>query len=212
MNSIHEPGSRTMSKNRLRNSTESNRVKNRPSAPSAQPWPARAPRVVRLAARPARIPCAPTPCRTCRLSLARPAPCPRACCAPRTPAVRPARLLCAPRACCAAPCRGLAGRVAALCTDRVQQPCCLSQDTKFCIVTHCFLPSQLPAIQFCNTTSPSLQYKLVYCNTKISRPAFSIAIQCNPCNKIFPLGCNTIQPLLAIQSQPCNTKTFFLTI
>ena len=37
MNSIHEPGSRTMSKNRLKNSTESNRAKNRLSAPSAQP-------------------------------------------------------------------------------------------------------------------------------------------------------------------------------
>ena len=37
MNSIHEPGSQTMSKNQLMNSTESNRVKNRPSAPSAQP-------------------------------------------------------------------------------------------------------------------------------------------------------------------------------
>ena len=37
MNSVHEPGSRTMSKNRLRSNTESNRTKNRPSASSAQP-------------------------------------------------------------------------------------------------------------------------------------------------------------------------------
>ena len=37
MNSIHEPGSRTMSKNRFRNRTESNRAKNRLSALSAQP-------------------------------------------------------------------------------------------------------------------------------------------------------------------------------
>ena len=44
MNNVHEPGSRTMSKNWLRNSTESNRAKNRPSAPSAQLGPARAPR------------------------------------------------------------------------------------------------------------------------------------------------------------------------
>ena len=44
MNSVHEPGSRTMSQNWLRNSTKSNRDKNRPSAPSAQPWLARAPR------------------------------------------------------------------------------------------------------------------------------------------------------------------------
>ena len=37
MNSDHEPGSRTMSKNRPRNSTESNWAKNRLSSPSAQP-------------------------------------------------------------------------------------------------------------------------------------------------------------------------------
>ena len=49
MNSVHEPGSRTMSKNRLRNSTESNRAKNRLSAPNAQP--------TGLAARPGRAPC-----------------------------------------------------------------------------------------------------------------------------------------------------------
>ena len=47
------------------------------------------------------------------------------------------------------------------------------------------LPSQ-PAIQSYNTTPPRLQYKLVYCNRKFSSPAFSIAIQCNPCNTIFP--------------------------
>ena len=44
MNSVHEPGSRTMSKNRLNNSTESNQAKDRPSALSAQPWPTCAPR------------------------------------------------------------------------------------------------------------------------------------------------------------------------
>ena len=54
----------------------------------------------------------------------------------------------------------------------------------FCIVIQ-FSCSPL-AIQFCNTTPPSLQYKLVYCNTKFSSPVFSIAIQCNPCNTIFP--------------------------
>ena len=46
MNSVHEPGSRTMSKNRLRNNTESNRIENRPSASSAQP--VASPRVCRL--------------------------------------------------------------------------------------------------------------------------------------------------------------------
>ena len=54
-NSIHEPGSRTMSKNRLRSSTESNRAKNRLSAPSAQP--------IGPASRPSRAPCrAPAAC------------------------------------------------------------------------------------------------------------------------------------------------------
>ena len=45
MKSVHEPGSRTMSKNRLKNNTESIRIENRPSAPSAQPVasPGRAP-------------------------------------------------------------------------------------------------------------------------------------------------------------------------
>ena len=37
MNRVHEPGSRTMSKNRLKNSTESKLGQNRLSAPSAQP-------------------------------------------------------------------------------------------------------------------------------------------------------------------------------
>ena len=52
---------------------------------------------------------------------------------------------------CPASCRGLAGRVAALCPDTVQQPCCLSHDTKFCIVTLYLLPC--------------LRYNFVYCNT-----------------------------------------------
>ena len=74
MNSVHEPGSRTMSKNRLRNNTESNQIKNRPSAPSAQPvasrprayHPLRPSRTPRASAPPSRAlraprePCAPT--------------------------------------------------------------------------------------------------------------------------------------------------------
>ena len=47
------------------------------------------------------------------------------------------------------------------------------------------LPSQ-PVIQSCNTSPPSLQYKLVYWNPQFSSPAFSIAIQYNPCNTISP--------------------------
>ena len=63
MNSVHEPGSRTMSKNRLRNSIESYRAKNRLSASSAQPIgpvarPGRAPR----AYLPRASTCAQRPC------------------------------------------------------------------------------------------------------------------------------------------------------
>ena len=86
MNSVHEPGSRTMSKNRLRNSTESNWAKNRLSAPSAQP--------TGLAACPGRAPCR-APC----LPAA-----PRAC-LPRARAAQQhsARTPSAPRTAC--PCR-----------------------------------------------------------------------------------------------------------
>ena len=59
MNSVHEPGSRTTSKNRLRNNTESKRIENRPSAPSAQPKAS-------LRAQAAR----PTPCPAPCLSVA----------------------------------------------------------------------------------------------------------------------------------------------
>ena len=80
MNSIHEPGSRTMSKNRLKNSTESNQAKNRLIAPSAQPTG----RAARPGLRAARAPCL----------LPRPAPMRPACVPPRphapvTPAVTP---------------------------------------------------------------------------------------------------------------------------
>ena len=75
MNSVHEPGSQTMSKNRLMNSTESNRAKNRLSVPSAQPTgPA-----TRLGRAPCRAPRAHAVCApACRLR-------PRACHAPAAP-------------------------------------------------------------------------------------------------------------------------------
>ena len=53
------------------------------------------------------------------------------------------------------------------------------------------------AIQSCNTTPPSLQYKLVYCNTKFS--------------SLHPASyCNTVQPL-SMQYKPlyCNTKPLY---
>ena len=84
MNSIHEPSSRIMSKNRLRNSTESNRVENRPSALSAQPIAS--PRAQRPGLTPAAQPALPHALR------ARPRLLPRArsCC--RAPAPAAARL------------------------------------------------------------------------------------------------------------------------
>ena len=92
MNSVHEPGSRTMSKNRLRNNTESIRIENRLSALSAQPKASPHAQAARLPpVRPARLPPsrpAPTPqrllapaARPCRT----PAPPARACCAQRLP-------------------------------------------------------------------------------------------------------------------------------
>ena len=84
MNSIHEPSSRTMSKNRLRNSIESNRAKNRLSAQPTGP-----------AARPGRAPCCAP--RAARRTLMPPAPArlprPCVCCArPAVPAQRPTAL------------------------------------------------------------------------------------------------------------------------
>ena len=90
---------------------------------------------------------------------------------PRTPApqlLRPSAYAsapaCTPRAPsalahrpCLAQYRGLAGRVTALCRDTVQQPCCLSHDTKFCIVTHCLIP----CLQYnSNPLHTKLQYNL----------------------------------------------------
>ena len=76
MNSIHESGSQTTSKNRLRNNTESKRIENRPSAPSAHP------KASPRAQRPGRTSPALLPC-LCRAPVA---PLPRACRLFRAPA------------------------------------------------------------------------------------------------------------------------------
>ena len=99
MNSVHEPGSRTMSKNRLRNNTESIWIENRPSAPSAQPLAS--PRA--QAAQPA------LPCALHALSRAPSSP---ACLSPRTPAVLRVAL---PRACRTPAARCLAPHASAAC-------------------------------------------------------------------------------------------------
>ena len=120
MNSVHEPGTRTMSKNRLRNNTGSNRAKNKLSAPSAQPIgpaarPGRAPYSAlclsartRAAERPAsRAPmppelppaaCDPAACLPCLYRLRRSCRAPAACCALATP-LPPAARIPRPSAC-----------------------------------------------------------------------------------------------------------------
>ena len=159
MNSVHEPDSRTMSKNRLRKNTESIRIKNRPSAPSAQP-------VASPRAQAAR-PCRALPARRCRPAVARlraphaPAPHAPAACAPRAPCLpsaRPARPAChlrSPRTPCApstcpAPCCKCSGCIAI-------QPCLVTIQFLYCD-TISLQPSLLqynPAIQLipllCNT-------------------------------------------------------------
>ena len=89
MNSVHEPGSRTMSKDRLRNNTESIQIENRPSAPSAQPvaslraqaaHPTPRPRAPRAqAARAPRLPAARSPSASCSPPAAPRAPASAAC-------------------------------------------------------------------------------------------------------------------------------------
>ena len=130
MNSIHEPGSRTMSKNRLRNNTESNRIENGPSAPSAQPVASpRAPAapLPRLRAYPAsacRARHARLRFRQCPRACQRPRACrPPATRAPHAPApARPCRLRApAPACACSAP-----GRVTTL-SAVSQRPAARSQ-------------------------------------------------------------------------------------
>ena len=97
MNSVHEPGSRTMSKNRLRNNTESIRIENRPSTPSAQPKASPHAQAARLLRACRALPraCRALP-RACRACHALPRPAARA--SAPAPAARPASRACAPAA------------------------------------------------------------------------------------------------------------------
>ena len=180
INSVHEPSSRTMSKNRLRNNTESIRIENRPSAPSAQPVasprapPAALPALARSST-PALAACAPQRLPTCAPRLL-----------PR-PAQHPAR----PRARLlhSAPCRGL-------CCDIVQQPTVpavtiqflycdtnslqpppSSHNTKHCIAIQLHVVQSL-AIQILQYNpslhKPQSQYKILYCNTNSPQISFSM--------------------------------------
>ena len=195
MNSVHEPGSRTMSKNRLRNSTESNRVENRPSAQSAQP--VASPR----AQLPGQAPAAP--CRACAplprsprgphapLPPAPPAPrayAPSACPAPARPApsvrLRPperparpapqrARLLPSPT-----PCRNTA---ACLTTQAALSLATVPHNTIF-VLRYKLPAAKPPTIQILQYNPCPvclfLQYNKLYCNT-VSKPTTPI-LQYNP--------------------------------
>ena len=193
MNSVHEPGSRTMSKNRLRNNTESKRIENRPSAPSAQPKaspraqrPGRAPYAPRAclpsAPRPgAQLPAAPTPARApaCAppAAHARCAPRPRAAaaCAPRALQPAAARLSCAY---CALPSAPTPTPSACLHAQPraqrpVQRPAWLCRGHSDCIAIQS--SPALVTIQYCDTIQPPAN---LYCNT-ISSLASHLILQYN---------------------------------
>ena len=160
MNSVHEPGSRTMSKNRLRNNTESNRIENRPSASSAQP--VASPRVCRL-----RLPKAPA----ARPALLLP-PAPHACCRlPRSPS----RVLSAPK-------RHVATQLPVL---RHRQPCLLPLHLTIQFL-YCDTNSLQPSLlqyKFCNTIPAKSASS---CNT-INCIAIQFLSQLHPsCNTILP--------------------------
>ena len=155
-----------MSKNRLRNNTESNRIENRPSAPSAQPvaspraQPALLPRACLALPRAPRSPARP---RACRQLLARPArptrryraPAARVRCAPRslahvyTPA--PARPYCL-HDCPARPARALRAQPRA---QRLPSAHALCHNT-----TLLYCDRIWPSLS-CNTPQPTK----LYCNT-----------------------------------------------
>ena len=167
MNSVHEPGSRTMSKNRLRNNTKSTRIENRPRAPSAQPVASlRAQRLGRThPALPARLlplaPAARPACRACQRLLP-------AACAP----LLPARLSAPP----GRPAQRPAARLL------MSQDNLLYRDTSPANPVHC---NTLPAFQ---ASLSAIQW--LYCNTKFfpnqpALPAFESrytwVLQYNPC-------------------------------
>ena len=203
MNSVHEPGSRTMSKNRLRNNTESKWIENRPSAPSAQPKaspgaqaarPARpcraccraprAPREPRALLPPAcraRVHCAPHAAAAC---LPRARPLRSARCRVRLPHALPNAHACAPACACCAPVPP-ASALATRPTPPVRAPsaCSCSHNTILYCDTLWPPAAILQYNAHCKTLNFFLQYNTVYCNMKTLKPA-----------TIQYLYCNTLQP------------------
>ena len=168
MNSVHELGSGTMSKNRLKNNTESKRIENRPSAPRVQPAASPRAKAECPAARLPR-PYSASACRALhaclrvrsRLLACRPPATRPSACAPLPPA-RPSTRL---RLLRAWPCRNAQRRVAAPSCARPApahvisrpRPSTSSQYSLYCDTN--LLPTKL----YCNTVSsaarlPLLQY------------------------------------------------------
>ena len=171
MNSVHEPGSRTMSKNLLRNSTESNRVKNRPSAPSAQP--------ASPAARPSRAPRAwacPTPAAARAPGL--------------LPRLEPARLHLRP-----APAQRPCLRTQFVLRYKLPSSCPFHYNTPECIAIQCPSAQHPVTIQklYCNTISSAAS--CLYCNTLDLLHTSSLAIQSTSFAHPRPLYHNTMPSL-----------------
>ena len=177
MNSVHEPGSRTTSKNRLRNNTESKRIENRPSAqpkasqrPAARPAPYRPPSAL------------PPACACAQLKLAR----------ARAPTQRP------PAARATPACASARARAPAALRAPARSPCAPQHtrparpSTRACAP----LPSALP---FCRRYSDCI---VAWLGTVLQ---YSPALPSPLLLQYNPTGCNTI--LAPPRFLLCNTKT-----
>ena len=204
-----------MSKNRLRNNTESIRIENRSCAPSAQP-------VASPLAQAARLPCLrvrPLACRA--LSRARaPSALPRAG-ACRLGAQRPAcaclRAPCTPSACCAQlppvrPVRALHAQMRAQHLPSAHVPC---HNTSNCIAIQFsllqpFFHNTLDCIEIQSkpTQQPLLQYTPVYCNPNSTLQACFFAIQYNVLQYNFYYSFFFPALSLAIQLQGLQYKKY----
>ena len=210
MNSVHEPGSRTMSKNQLRNNTKSIRIENKPSAqpvasPRAQAVAPRAqavtPHAQAIAPRaPAAPCCSPAPParsstpHACRLSALHRAPC--------LPPVLPMHALRAqPRAQLPSPCcivtQAYPGSQYSLYCNTNLLPTKLYCNTVSSQASHLYCNTlQCIATQFQRSKLPSLQYNIVYCNT------ISLTLSLNLCNTTHSLAIQNIFSQYHLGSSP----------
>ena len=198
-----------MSKNRLRNNTESNRIENRPSEPSAQPVASPRAHVARPAPKPCAcrsLPRAAAPYRAlprpCRARPAPRAPLPPACACAQLPLACRARSL----ACASVIAPARARTHAAL---RAPAPTPARPSAQPAVSRHGCLSCDIVSPVSCHNTpgciaiQPGLlqpfqpQYSAVYCNTLLPNKLY-----CNTVlNPYTPLYYNTHEPL-AIQFQP----------